>query len=78
VPHFVKVVLVKLSDKTRKVAVFKVLGQNVLRELLVLSIALVPCIWQAHGCRDVPLVPQNCRRRFPIELRFHRLGSPAS
>ena len=37
VPHFVEVVLVQLSDETRKVAVFEMLGQDVLSELFVLS-----------------------------------------
>jgi hypothetical protein len=36
VPHFVEVVLVKLSHKTRKVAVFEVLGKDMLGELFVL------------------------------------------
>jgi hypothetical protein len=36
VPHFVEVVFVKLTDKAGKVAVFKVLGQDVLGELFVL------------------------------------------
>lgn len=35
-PYFVKVVLVELSNETGKVAVFEVLGQDVLGKLLIL------------------------------------------
>jgi hypothetical protein len=78
VPHFVEVVLVELSNETRKVAVFEMLGKDMLCELLILSLALTSWLWPARSVEDVPLVPQNCRHRFPIALRFHRSGSPAS
>jgi hypothetical protein len=44
VPHFVEIVLVELSDKTRKVAVLKVLGQDVLGKLFVLVMLLATCV----------------------------------
>lgn len=43
-PHFVEIILVELSDETREVAVFKMLGKDVLGELFVLVLPLAACM----------------------------------
>jgi hypothetical protein len=39
-PHFVEIILVELPDEARKVAMFEVLGKDVLGKLFVLVLSL--------------------------------------
>jgi hypothetical protein len=77
VPDFVEIVLVQLSNETRKVAVFKMFREYVFRKLLVLHPWLMANDTARRADKNVPPGRQSCRRRFPIELRFRRSGSPA-
>ena len=74
---FVEIVLVQLADKTGEIAVFEVLGKDVLCEFLVLSLGQQVCHDIEGPWRILP-GRRNCRRHFPIVLHSRRSRSPAS
>lgn len=74
-PNFVKVVLVKLPDKARKVAVFEVFGQDMFRKLLVLVVSQLQHL--SFCALLLPLALQSYRLRCPILLRSRPEGFPA-
>lgn len=74
---FVEIVLVQLADKTGEIAMFEVLGENVLCKFLVLFLSQQVC-HDIEGPRRILPGRQNCRRHFPIVLHSRRSHSPAS
>jgi len=70
VPHFVKVVLVQLSDETGEIAVFEVLGEDILCEFFVLppSESAQPSSIVGRIKLDIPPRPQSCHPQRSIVL----------
>lgn len=73
--NFVKIVFVQLSHETGEIAVFKMLGKNVLCEFLVLLLCQLLSSDAAGSM--LPPGPQSYRPHFPILQRFHLVDFPA-